>query len=176
MNAGAVLFHPKKKKKKKLTLAMPRPRAAVVAIALAGLIAAADALDELVAQAYEAGVEVIKVTRGPGGARGAGHGVFAGKGNVQDVGLVMARAVLATTAHTFAVAGGGQGERGLANAGAWAVVAVGVAPDAVKLDKVVRKCAMAGGREVVYYGQRRGLSISLSCEKGEKTLPSCRRK
>ncbi|KAI9172525.1 Mannosylglucosyl-3-phosphoglycerate phosphatase [Paramyrothecium foliicola] len=96
---------------------------------------AADALDQLVAEGRDAVLEVVVVLGVPLGALGTGHGVGAREGDVHDVVLAVAKVAV----HALAVARRGEGDGGLADHGAVAVVTIHVSPDAIDLRQASRQ-------------------------------------
>jgi hypothetical protein len=93
-----------------------------------GAASAANAGHELITQSGQRRLESCKRASGPVGFAGARNGIIAGKGNVENVVGIVGRVAI----DRAAVTGSAERVGDLTNQW-WAVVAVGVTPDAVEL-------------------------------------------
>lgn len=87
------------------------------------------ALDEFIAQSCNAILKLIVGLCVPLGALGSGHSILSGKGDVEDIILIVA----AITIDALAVTGRGERDGCLPDDGIFAIITVCVAPDAVYL-------------------------------------------
>lgn len=109
-------------------------RASAVAGPGAAVLAATKPGNQLVAEPDQTTVKVVKITSLPVGTVAAGDGLVALEGNVQNVWVGVARVGARASLHMLAVARRAEGDGNFPDTGPGAVIGVGVAPDAIKLD------------------------------------------
>lgn len=107
---------------------MSCPRAVVAGRGVGATAATTDALDQLVAEARNRGLELVVALSVPLGAL-AGDGIASGEGNEENVVLVVARVAV----DALSVASGGQRDGSLSHHGLLVVVTVLVTPNTIDL-------------------------------------------